>query len=478
MMFGFFVTQILQEYIYKDDHNKIKLLLWKHVVNFKSNAILFNMTNMNEPTNTAPEWIKILNTISKTTDIFTTKTPPDLTVWKEHEGKWILNSEILHSLNTKNTALYAYRVIQGFGQKLNVQVSTRHYINIDKSEINNFILKVSGKEQQWYEWKDMPTRTIKTNSEESIIVTNGMELQEKIHTNVNDFLQRNFEIGHRLINKAGVIHPATLYRTGKIKETVTSWFMDHWSLLLKHNKNEFEHLSKYKFPTVITNDEFEKVKLLIESAIIESPIYYDKYHTEQIPYWLIVKNTGIFDEDFINIIALIEKITDFNKSSGEQQVKLVQQINKEELNLVCNIPEILNMAKILSEELKQKFQPIEIVSGIGFDVKSKKQITNLVALLESSDFNLDEFLNMSSEDSISMEDFCCPITGDIIEDPIMYDGHIYEKSALEQWFKTSRSSPLTRRMYDDNGISLQLENAPTIFTNALMKYKSKIISKL
>lgn len=479
MMFGFFVTQILGGYSHTDDHDKIKLLLWKHTMNFSSQAILFNMTNMTEPTNVAPEWIKILNIISTVTNIAVTRTPPDMTVWKPNESgdKWILNNDVLNSLVTKNSALFAYRVIQGFGQRLNVQVSTRYYVNIGKDEIEPFILRVSGKEQQWYEWKDLPTRTITFSSGESIIVTNGMDLQERINLHVDDFLQRHFESGHPAINKAGVSHPATSYGIGLIKQSVHTWFLDCWMTIMEHYKDELGHLVKYKFPTVITDKEFRDVKSLVELALCTSPIYYDKLHTEQIPSWLIVKNAGIFDNDFINVISSISNISDFNKMTGEQQVKMVQKIDKEDHNLFCDVPEILNGATELSVELVQRFQPIEVITGVGMNTKPKKQINKLITILESSDFNLDEFLSMSPEDSISPDDFCCPISGDIFEDPIMYDGHIYERSYLEQWFKTSRSSPLTRRSHGDDGLILELVHPPTIFINALAKYKMKLIVK-
>lgn len=448
-------------------------------MNFTSNAILFNMTNMAEPTNNSPEWIKILNKISATTNITVTKTPPDMTVWKfcddPSENKWILNNDVLNALEIKNSALFAYRVIQGFGQKLNVQVNTRHYINIKNDEIDSFILKVSENEQQWYEWKDLPLRTINFSSGNSIIVTHGMDLQEKINANVDDFLQNNFESGHRLINKAGIIHPATSYGTGQIKQCVNTWFLNCWKNIMEHYKDELGHLIKYKFPTVTTEKDFNKVKSLINLALFTSPIYYEKIHTEQIPFWLVAKSAGIFNNNIINVISSISNITDFNKMSGEQQIKMVQKIDKGDNdnnnNLFCDIDEILNGAKLLSIELAQRFQPIEVITGVGTNIKSKKQINELIAIFESHDFNLDEILNMFSEDLVLIDDFCCPISGEIFNNPIMYDGHIYERACIEEWFKTSRSSPLTRRSHDINGKILELINPPTIFINALEKYK-------
>ncbi|CAF1010185.1 unnamed protein product [Rotaria sp. Silwood1] len=43
--------------------------------------------------------------------------------------------------------------------------------------------------------------------------------------------------------------------------------------------------------------------------------------------------------------------------------------------------------------------------------------------------------------------FICPITQDIMQNPVLLveDGHSYEQSALERWFKTHNTSPLTNK---------------------------------
>ncbi len=45
------------------------------------------------------------------------------------------------------------------------------------------------------------------------------------------------------------------------------------------------------------------------------------------------------------------------------------------------------------------------------------------------------------------EDFICPITQTIIQDPVVciLDGHAYERSAIEEWFKHNPRSPLNRK---------------------------------
>ena len=52
------------------------------------------------------------------------------------------------------------------------------------------------------------------------------------------------------------------------------------------------------------------------------------------------------------------------------------------------------------------------------------------------------------------EAFYCPITGDVMKEPVIFpDGYTYEKSAIEDWIKVHHSSPYTRqRMEADQGI--------------------------
>ena len=41
-------------------------------------------------------------------------------------------------------------------------------------------------------------------------------------------------------------------------------------------------------------------------------------------------------------------------------------------------------------------------------------------------------------------DLTCPITGDILKDPVVAtDGHTYERAAIERWLTDHQTSPLT-----------------------------------
>lgn len=42
------------------------------------------------------------------------------------------------------------------------------------------------------------------------------------------------------------------------------------------------------------------------------------------------------------------------------------------------------------------------------------------------------------------KNFTCPITGEVFQDPVaIEDGNVYEREAIEKWFKRKQTSPLT-----------------------------------
>ena len=62
--------------------------------------------------------------------------------------------------------------------------------------------------------------------------------------------------------------------------------------------------------------------------------------------------------------------------------------------------------------------------------------------------------NMALRDAISdfkkkeevPDYFLCPITGDIMEDPVIcIDGYTYERNAIEKWLQNNHTSPMTRQ---------------------------------
>ena len=67
---------------------------------------------------------------------------------------------------------------------------------------------------------------------------------------------------------------------------------------------------------------------------------------------------------------------------------------------------------------------------------------------------------MRSLSSITMEkifvpdDFYCPITGDLMVDPVSEpNGHSYEKESILRWLSTKKESPMTREPLDESQLT-------------------------
>ena len=62
-----------------------------------------------------------------------------------------------------------------------------------------------------------------------------------------------------------------------------------------------------------------------------------------------------------------------------------------------------------------------------------------------------------------LETFICPITGDIMKDPVIgSDGHTYERSAIEQWLRQEGTSPITRQTMNRTDLTTNIALRDTI----------------
>ncbi len=57
---------------------------------------------------------------------------------------------------------------------------------------------------------------------------------------------------------------------------------------------------------------------------------------------------------------------------------------------------------------------------------------------------------MAGNDEDEPDDFRCPITHEIMTDPVVAtDGHTYERNAIQDWFRAHNTSPYTGAVLDD-----------------------------
>jgi hypothetical protein len=73
-------------------------------------------------------------------------------------------------------------------------------------------------------------------------------------------------------------------------------------------------------------------------------------------------------------------------------------------------------------------------------------------------------------------DFLCPITQEVLYDPICFGGHIYNFDSLQEWFKhdPTCSSPLTRQTLSKKGKPLKIKDIKDVkygFYRELIKFK-------
>lgn len=69
------------------------------------------------------------------------------------------------------------------------------------------------------------------------------------------------------------------------------------------------------------------------------------------------------------------------------------------------------------------------------------------------DISIDTVIDHQS--SYPMIDIRCPITGMIMKDPVTADdGILYERDAIEDWFKENNTSPKTRQKNSKNVTSV------------------------
>ena len=59
----------------------------------------------------------------------------------------------------------------------------------------------------------------------------------------------------------------------------------------------------------------------------------------------------------------------------------------------------------------------------------------------------------SVEEEEPPADFICPITTEVMSDPVMAaDGHAYERTAMERWLATKSTSPMTGEALEYTGL--------------------------
>ncbi|KAL4567928.1 hypothetical protein LXL04_023524 [Taraxacum kok-saghyz] len=128
-------------------------------------------------------------------------------------------------------------------------------------------------------------------------------------------------------------------------------------------------------------------------------------------------------------------------------------------NLLVSIAEVIGIStdqSVLRQEYEDFKNEMETV-GPAEDVAEVLQIEQIVALLGKADMiaTLEEREKkyFSKRNSLgrqpleSLQSFYCPITGDVMEDPVETpSGHSFERCAIEKWLAEGNNScPITKK---------------------------------
>ena len=159
--------------------------------------------------------------------------------------------------------------------------------------------------------------------------------------------------------------------------------------------------------------------------------------------------------------------------SGDEQTKLVITVPSYVASTFDTVlpPEIEDAVTSTIEQTTHRFAPISIVTGIGRSAMPKFAHDDWIM------FNVGEALGIAETFTpmFTIEDFTCPISCCIFEVPVSFGGHFYEREALAQWFECAhaRSSPLTRQVFESDGVTpLKILEPPRIFIAELAKFKA------
>jgi hypothetical protein len=496
---GFFVTQIATDSPYKftNDHIQIRNMIVGLVTSKYSHAILTNVTNMQEEANNSPAWIRILHGLSRlqinnrpTIFMPEYKAPVNKTIWREVKGGFVLNNILLGLMCDRGLALALCRYIYGFGgSEMSTRVVTNYPIKIP--DFKSLIVVKTERVQTMEEWRDtVVTTRVLQNTNVTISITNGMLLQETIHQDVDVFLAKYWESGHRMINKSGSAHPASTFGdTTYVRPVFDKWIRTAWADFVE----QMGLTTKSSLPIVPTTTLRDELASWLDKRTGTRPLFYSRDHIVQISiadviYTLIshikssnneVGNTTadpsfsqtLFSNDILSIALQMAMIEGFGRMTGDEQTKIMATVTPATLPPTIDLPnEVLEKIKIFIPKIIERFSVRSTVTGEGksypLKIKTDREIDDIGKALSNAEDPLSGF---------DEADFIDPLGYEIFVDPVSFGGHLYERAQIEQWLAIDvrRSSPLTRQTHNSDGSALQILPPPASFVTALALFRTK-----
>lgn len=84
---------------------------------------------------------------------------------------------------------------------------------------------------------------------------------------------------------------------------------------------------------------------------------------------------------------------------------------------------------------------------------------------------------LGNDENIQFE-FICPISYDLMEDPVIVDNRTYDNDSIVEWLKRSNKNPFTNLEFENISIIPNIELKERIIQYKIIKYKYNIFQKL
>jgi len=426
-----FVASQGSNYEYAFPHIRITTMIRQYISTSISPVILSNITNMSDPTNCNPSWIRILASVAQMFDIQITQKPIDKTFWVETDGSFLLNAKALNLRVAQNSADYLIKQMQiMYSSRFNVNVDHHHTVLIQN--FHQYVVISTGREMTPEEWYYSVHHEDIINGERRISINGQMLSEEHGVYDPFNFVLRHWLTGHRLIVKSGgPAHPVSRFSTDhRINLIVDDWFRTNWILCKTH----FGIVNDSTHPVVRSEEMRDRVAEWLYAQIMVNPITYTTNKLETIPMYEIITRLDV--DPVMKDIAVqlcADKTLNATSITPNGIISYPSDI----------APEMIESIDSFKGEIVNWFSPTPLVKGIGGYIAN---------------------------------DFMCPISCEVLEDPVTFGGHVYERRFIETWLArdSTRSSPLTRQSCDKFGVPFRIETSNIEFIRQLENYKKRL----
>ena len=165
-----------------------------------------------------------------------------------------------------------------------------------------------------------------------------------------------------------------------------------------------------------------------------------------------------------NICSPLEFLQDFKDLDYDAQNIIAEKfiLNYLRRKTVGNFDELIkkgNLAnlKLLISELKQLEKYLDHHLRI---IQNRKKFPQEVHDEYMSNYECFSLVNTLISDDDSNDEYMCPLTHELMIDPVTVDGHNYERKAIVDWINRDGTSPLTRKVITINDVvpNVELKN--------------------